>query len=280
MPAHRSRTQRWKDSLHNIRARGGGLEFTVAREEDDQGSHDLVWRVRLYDFDDRCMVLEHPGALGHSFPIAKGSPLIGVITVGQNRWMFRSEVLEVGSQPGAGKTLTVRMPESVERCTRRAFGRTSVGTISLPSVDVWTLENPSGTSAAEVASRALAERLREEGKTLEDGVDAMLLPDVGVKTTAHLENIGGGGVGLVLDADERAGLGNSTLYWLAVDLRPSCPAPVMMAARMAHSHTDSAQNLHAGLAFDFERSLDHQHFVLNEVDRFLRASQQTARRAA
>lgn len=280
MPAHRSRTMRWKDSLKKIRDRGGGLEFTLARDGSDIDGHDLVWRVRLHSFDDTIMTIEHPGALGHSFPIEVGSPLIGVITVGQNRWMFRSKVVRVGGQPGAGKTLVVEMPESVERCTRRAFGRTSIGEISLPKVEMWPLLNPTSATPVESASRVLIEQLRSDGSGTNERTADLMLPEVGPGTSGVLANIGGGGVGLILDPEQRSALTSAAVYWLAIDLRPSCPAPVMMAARMAHQHIDSGQSLHAGLAFDFDRSIDHQHFVLDEVDRFLRQTQQRGKKAA
>ena len=59
MPANRSRTDRWKDSLHRIYERGGGLEFAIKHDQQDDGVKDLVWRVKLLHLTDKEMVIEH-----------------------------------------------------------------------------------------------------------------------------------------------------------------------------------------------------------------------------
>lgn len=271
MPAHRNRTQRWRDSLRQIRDRGGGLEFTI--DADAEGAKNLVWRVRLFDFDDERMIVEHPGALGRAFPVGQGASLIGVITVGQNRWMFRSRVLSASGADGvAPDRLVVETPDRVERCTRRASGRTSIGSIDLPGVDLWPLLDPGSARPVELASRMLIEGLRREGRCAEDARDETMLPEVGPRTPARLANIGGGGAGLVLDPEYRDAVGRHGLYWVAIDLRPMVPAPLSVCARLAHSHTDSQQRIYAGMAFEFSRGSEHKAFIVGEISAFVAGS--------
>jgi len=277
MPAHRSRTHRWRDSLAQIRDRGAGLEFTLASEDDHDRAGDLVWRVRLYEFDDDTMLVEHPGALGHAFPIERGRDLIGVISVGQNRWMFRSRVIEVVRDAGAHPCLRVAMPRGVERCSRRSADRTSLGAIEHPRVDVWPLLDIAGARPIEIASRALIQsRLEHPGG---EHADEPMLPEVGAHAPAHLSNIGGGGVGLIIDAEHRSVMDHHAHFWIGIDLRPVVPAPLSMVAKRAHTHADSQGRLCAGMAFDFGRAPEHRAFVLAQIDRFLRHAQ-PQRRAA
>ncbi len=285
MPANRSRTDRWRQSLEKIRSRGGGLEFTVNNKSDTQGddSKNLVWRVRLLDYDDDTITLEHPGSMGLSFHIEPETPLIGIISVGQNRWMFHTKSISSSKQRsgnGPFKVLKVYMPEKVERCMRRNFDRTSTARVDLPTVNVWPLLNHASAGPVEIASRMMIEQLREQGTTASPGFDPQMLPEVGPRFEARLANIGGGGVGLVVDKENRAALDSVHLFWLSVNLLPAVPAPLVMVARMAHTHIDSQQNTYAGLAFDFSQSTDHKHFVVTQIDRFIRDSQTQARKAA
>lgn len=285
MPANRSRTDRWRQSLEKIRARGGGLEFTVNNPTPNSNEADknLVWRVRLIDYDEQIITLEHPGAMGLSFHIEVGTPLIGIISVGQNRWMFHTETIHAPSKnqrPGAFKNLTVRMPKTVERCMRRNFDRTSTAKVELPTVNAWPLLNHASAGPVEMASRMMIEQLTEQGTTVSSSFDPQMLPEVGPRFEAKLANIGGGGVGLVVDMDNRSGLESNQLFWLSVNLMPAVPAPLVMVARMAHTHLDSQQNTYAGLAFDFSQSMDHKHFVIAQIDRFIRDSQLPNTKAA
>jgi len=285
MPANRSRTDRWRQSLEKIRSRGGGLEFTVNNQSDAQGddSKNLVWRVRLLDYDDDTITLEHPGSMGLSFHIEPETPLIGILSVGQNRWMFHTKsITSTNQRTGSGpfKVLKVYMPEKVERCMRRNFDRTSTARVDLPSVNVWPLLNHASAGPVEIASRMMIEQLREQGTTTSASFDPQMLPEVGPIFEAKLANIGGGGVGLVVDKENRAALESVHLFWLSVNLLPAVPAPLVMVARMAHTHIDSQQNTYAGLAFDFSQSTDHKRFVVSQIDRFIRDSQIQARKAA
>tara|TARA_R110002072_G_scaffold100945_1_gene222504 strand:- start:1772 stop:2623 length:852 start_codon:yes stop_codon:yes gene_type:complete len=283
MPANRSRTDRWRQSLEKICSRGGGLEFTVNSSNSSPDSKNLVWRVRLIDFDDNTLTLEHPGAMGLSFHIENGTPLIGILSVGQNRWMFHTKSIKSisdNSTRGVFKKLIVQMPENVERCMRRNFDRTSTAQVDLPTVNAWPLLNQHSAGPIEIANRLMVSQLREQGALGSNEIDPQMLPEVGPHFEAKLANIGGGGVGLVVDKENRAALDSGHLFWLSVNLTPAVPAPLGMVARMAHTHMDSQQNTYAGLAFDFSQSTDHKSFIINEIDRFIRSSQLGSRKAA
>lgn len=274
MPAIRSRTERWRDCLWNIYERGGGIELAVDRpgrdytEEADDAPRDLLWRVRMLGLSEDEILCEAPGALGTSFTFGQGQGLIGIMAVGQNRWTFRTSVLgqaSGGPRPG----LRLRMPERVDRCQRRSHARYQTLRLSLPTVRCYPLLDPASTVAAEIACRARIETLAAGG---EASSEAAMLPEVGTAFQGQLSNIGGGGVGLVVDRSESRGVEGSRLYWLLIDLRPDIPAPIGVTARLAHSHMDSEQQVHVGMAFEFGLNPSHRAFVIAQIQRFVQKS--------
>ena len=276
MPASRSRTQRWRDSLQKIQQRGGGLEF-AADTGSNPGAGDLVWRVRLLGLSDTDLVVEAPGAMGKRFGVTVGARLVGIMSVGQNRWMFHTRVIEILSGPNPA--LRLEMPERVERCMRRSFDRVSTARLTLPTVECWTLRDPRSAVPCEVANRVrILDQLDSDivasiGPDIPDAVD---LPDVGAKFSAELANIGGGGIGLRIARDAGPTVESAHLFWLRIDLRPDVPSPLAVTARRAHTHIDSAQNLYAGMAFEFQLNPAHRGFVIDQISRFFSAAQRRA----
>lgn len=271
MPANRSRTERWRDSLQQICERGGGLEFAVDQGE-DSARGDLVWRVHVYGIEGDAIVIEHPGSMGQSFPVSPGAKLIGIMAVGQNRWMFRSEVLSSDTVPtrnGPRRALRVRAPEQVERCSRRNVGRTSTLELQLPAIDCWPLLDPRSAAPVEVANRVQIQDLLAAGETASPSDDVAALPVVGPKFQARLANIGGGGVGLVIPRQTQSNLDSIHPLFLRIDLRPTVPAPLFLTARVAHTHIDSQQNTYAGLSFDFTNNPEHKAFVVGQIARYV-----------
>jgi hypothetical protein len=271
MPANRSRTERWRECLNQICERGGGLEFAI-----DQGGpsdrKDLVWRVHVYRVDRDAILVEHPGSMGQSFPVSAGTPLVGIMAVGQNRWMFRTEVLAVETVPGRGgprRALRIRSPQTVERCIRRNAERTSTLELSLPTVDCWPLLNVHSATAVEVANRVQIADLLASGGVARPSDDAVAIPEVGPRFEARLANIGGGGVGLIVPRQDHSTVDSVHPYFLRIDLRPSVPAPLLLTARVAHTHIDSQQNTYAGLAFEFAHNPEHKAFVVGEIARYV-----------
>lgn len=284
MPASRSRTERWKDLLHQVYERGGALEIALqAPQGRPEHKADLVWRVRLLAITPDALVVEYPSAAGRSISLAADVPLVAAMTVGQNRWMFKTTsrgVRVMGQGQGATSGLTLDLPEDVERCSRRQFFRISTAELRLPTVQCWPLMNPSSAVAAETASRLAIEDRRELGvpSTETDAstpTDTLLLPEVGPSFKAQLLNLSGGGMGLVIDPAEASKLDRHRYLWLRIDLRPEIPAPLALTAKLVHHHRDSAQNVHAGLCFDFAHHPAHQKFVVETLGRYVAELQRT-----
>jgi hypothetical protein len=266
VPASRSRTEHWRDLLRKVLERGGALEICVDRngaEPDARGS-DVVWRVKVVTLSDSHIVVEPPAACGASIFLSPGVRMVGAMTVGQNRWMFHTQTLDKNGSNLPG--LVLRMPETVERCTRRSFFRISTADLRLPTVQCWPLLDPTTIGPAEAANRAQINNLlagdAQPTADLTDP-DSILLPEVGPMFKARLLNISGGGLGLVLAPEEARALETRPFVWLRVDLRPEVPAPVAVTARLAHTHVDSGQHLYAGLAFDFSHNPSHRKFIVD-----------------
>lgn len=273
MPANRSRTQRWREQLDLILARGGGLELSLDRAASEDQTPDLVWRVRILQVNEDSIVVEMPGAAGASVELPVGSPLVAAISIGQNRWMFNTAVRDMVPVPGhpGRRAMALDAPPRVERCRRRDFHRISTASVTLPQVDCWPVFSPTSVVAAEIANRAeiLANVATEEGPTLDGESTPAILPDVGPRYPAKLVNISGGGVGLVIDPEDASSFARSTIVWLRIDLRPRIRVPLGVTARVAHSHRDSAQNLVAGLAFEFQFNPPHRAFVVDQICRYV-----------
>ena len=277
MPANRSRTDRWRQSLQKIYERGGGLEFAIQRNEDQEEIKDLVWRVRVLDLSDDEIVIEQPGAMGQSFMINEGVSLIGIMAVGQNKWMFNTKV--IGStfnqtRHGTFPALRLKMPEKVVRCMRRQEDRTSIGHIDLPKVECWKLIDPMSAVPVEVANRILVEELLSKDETASSSDDQIALPIVGPKFEARLANLGGGGVGLVVPNESRADIDSGNTFWMRLDFRPAIPAPIVLTAKLVHSHIDSQQNTYAGMAFEFGINNQHKDFIIKQIARYITSMQE------
>jgi hypothetical protein len=286
MPANRSRTERWRQSLHQIYERHGGLEVAVARGGSDQGV-DLVWRVRILGLTDEEITLEAPMTLNQAVPLPVGTVLTVALVVGQNRWMFRApvaSVTRVGARVGPGApAIVIKMPTAVERCMRREFMRVSTASLKLPEVEVYPLLDPSTVFPAEVAAREVVKKLTEDrraGRPAEYDVTENVLPEVGPMFRARLLNLGGGGAGLLVPKGERGSVDTSRPYWLRVDLRPEIPAPLSLAGRIVHTHLDSEQNTYCGVAFEFGQQGEHRGFIAEQIMKFTEMVQHAVGRVA
>lgn len=292
MPANRSRTENWRQSLASLYERGGALEITLpgfahctpqhapAPANRPAATH-LIWRVRILGLTNDEILVEPPATLGHIIPIEMGMALVGVIVIGQNRWMFETTCLggATASGPGgrASAAIRLRMPTDVERCQRRNFYRISTVELNLPKVECFQLLDPQTAAIAEAACRVEVRELIAGGTSAPAQQRPPVLPDVGPKFPATLMNIGGGGAGLLLEAADRLRLDSSHLYWLRLDMTPWSPAPLCVTARLKHTHIDSAQRLYAGMAFEFGFSPDHEAFIVEQLCRCVSEMQRTQR---
>lgn len=266
MNTNRSRTERWRECLDQIRDRGGSLEVSVdVGDAPELNATNLVWRVRLLAVDNERLVLEQPVALGQTMRLEPGLRLVVAMSIGQNRWMFRTTSV----QPSAGDMrglLHVAAPTVVERCQRRNFFRATTAGFNLPLVQGWRLVDPQTAVAAEIASRIPfedADSLGQPGVGLESPI--ALMPEVSGAYQGQLVNVGGGGAGLVVPPASRPSFDSSGRYWLRMALGREMPPPLVVTARCVHQHLDSAQNLHLGFAFDFSLNPEHRDFIVRQI---------------
>lgn len=301
MPAKRSRTENWHRSLTQIHERGGALEITLPRyvgktetgvptvvdSDSDQTAKNIIWRVRILDMDDESITVDQPMALGQTFDLQDRIELVGIIAIGQNRWMFRTTVLgkqkiELSGGRNSIVGLRLQMPTDVERCQRRNFYRVSTVGLDLPKVTMYPLLDPRSAIIAETACRDEIFDLEDKSVAAKIGPEdagSLKLPEVGPGVEARLMNVGGGGVGLILDSSDHAGMDTHQAFWLRIDLRPEIPAPLCMVARLRHTHIDSSQRLYTGLSFDFSHNPGYQDFVVDQLCRYVAIMQRRQLRA-
>ena len=285
MPANRSRTERWRDVLHQIHERNGGLEFAVDQQSSDGAPHgsDLVWRVRILQITDDVITVEQPAAVGRGMTIKVGTPVVCVMTVGQNRWMFKSTIIgheELRSPRGTfDRLVKFQMPTDVQRCARRNFYRVNAAEIHLPTAQVYPLRDIHSAIPAEVANAAMIRSLQSAATApaQSDSSLSQILPDVGTPFSAKLMNVGGGGVGLIIDKADASAISQARVFWVRLDLQPQIPAPIGLTARLAHTHIDSEQNTYAGMAFEFAHHPSHREFVVQQFTNYVEALQRTLR---
>ncbi|MEL7472884.1 MAG: flagellar brake protein [Planctomycetota bacterium] len=230
---------------------------------DPEDGADLLWRVRILDLDDERIVLERPTIAGGTVKLRPGTPLVVVMSIGQNRWMFRSVVIGGPEGESDHGRLHMTMPEVVERCARRSFLRVTTAQLQLPTVECWPLLDPTTVVTAERANRAQV----TSGKPSEN--DHLVLPEVGPKFQARLMNVSGGGVGLLVDPTEAAGLDRARMLWMRVALTPIISEPIGLTARVVHTHIDSSQNRYAGCAFEFAFHPEHREFIVGQISEYV-----------
>lgn len=288
MPASRSRTHEWKRLLQQIAERGGAIEIAVAHPDHDANEPDahaagpdLVWRVKILDLGEDEIVVESPMALGRDIHIEEGTELAAALTVGQNRWTFRT--VNLGDKPAVKShghaALRLRMPVGVARSQRRRL-RVDTQGLTLPRVELWPLLDPKSVLPAERATELAYESWRTGEEIDREGLLAeTMLPTVGPKFTAELANLGGGGVGLVVGSDDSGILGRHRVLWLRLALEPEMPVPMNATGKVVHTHIDSTQKTYVGIAFDFSFNPAHQKLVGDQIQHYIEQKQDLQRQA-
>lgn len=257
--------------MRQIYERNGGVEISLTRDPGTPPGPDVLWRVRILGVSELEILVEKPAAAGRGVELPVGAEVMAVMSVGQNRWMFRTRIIALGpSKLGMGGSLRLAMPTEVSRCQRRDFYRVPTASLQLPRVQCWKVLEPASVVAAEVANRSLILGLeRGEGGAPDADSEAWVLPTVGSGFSAHLMNVGGGGIGLLVDKGEAGAALGCRNVWMKVDLRPSIPAPLGMAAKIVHTHLDHEQNVYLGMAFEFSANAGHREFVVSQILRYV-----------
>lgn len=308
MPANRSRTQEWRKCLQQIHTRGGALEIAVspaarsdggapngaaetAPAEGGQLHADLIWRVRVLELNEDEVVVEQPMALGRSIQIEVGTNLVAIIAIGQNRWMFRSTNLgnvTHGNSARPVPALRIRLPETVERCQRRNFYRVETASVTLPVIEMWPLLDPKSVVLAERASELRAQERLVQGAGESSATNVRLpngkplvpqgdeiMPEVGPRFSATMLNVGGGGLGARVSAQESQHLLRHKIFWLRIPLMPVLAEPICVTGKVVHTHIESTHDTYAGLSFDFTFNPHHQRFVAQQICTYIAALQQS-----
>ncbi len=302
MPARRSRTEHWRESLQQLHERNGAIEISLPGDQErfrDAGgspegpapagdvsevsnltTKNLVWRVRILQLTNDAIIVEQPMVLRQRIDLEPGIELVGVIAMGPNRWMFRTRNLGRASVRAAGMNelpaIRLALPDRVERCQRRSFYRISTVGLLMPRTECYPLLDPHSVVAAEAANRAdILDRIAGvapiAGRITPAGADtpAFMLPEVGPGCGSTLVNIGGGGAGLLVDPLDASIFDRHKIFWLRVNLTPQVPAPLGITARVVHTHLDTTQRTYAGMAFDFSFNRSHEQFVVNQLCRYV-----------
>jgi hypothetical protein len=290
MPATRLRNQDWQRSLQQVCERGGSLDVAIATGAggDEGKGANILWRVRLLKLSGDAIFVEQPIALGQPIDLQKGVMLVVILTIGQNRWMFPTTNLGVvafnagGGRFGDRPTFALRlaMPQTVERCQRRANYRVSTAALRLPEVDAWPLLDPATVLIAERANE-----LEFNGTAMANEREApeeLRLPKIGPHFHAQLVNLGGGGVGLSVPIGESQSLLHHKLFWLRIKLPPVLKSSICATAKVVHTHLSASQEYYAGMAFDFTFNPTHEKFVVEQIGRYVAVVQreQTLKQSA
>ncbi len=290
MPATRSRTENWRNCLWQIFERNGALEISLPNIEHDADtdSTNLIWRVKILSIKDDELTVDLPYALGKTLDLDDGVELVAAIVVGQNRWMFNTKVLGHVTQKSKGPRpitgLRLHLPNKVERCGRRNSHRVSTSELTLPRVRCWSLIDPASAAVAERANEELVRRVTTTNDTaastggMDEFIEQLALPEVGPPFDAQLANLGGGGIGIIIDQDSASALTSNRIFYLQFALPPEIPVPLAVTAKLVHTHIDSTQRTYAGLAFDFSRNKGHENFIAEQLERYLNLRQEAQHR--
>ena len=227
MQTRRSRTEHWRDSLAEVKARGGTIECTLDGEEGG-----LTWRLRVWGLSEECVVVEAPTAFGHPLILDPGVRMRGTIAIGQNRWDFSTEVLS-----SHGDTLQLKAPSRVRR--RRRVARTDLA--PCPS-GLKLRPLPSGVTGA-AAERAWV-ALASGGEAADP---ALVRPVSAPPISVQLANIGVGGVGVIFESSDAALAMRRGGWWIEGDLPGG--GTLVASAELVHRHMQSDRCLYAGLSF-------------------------------
>ena len=283
VPANRSRTLHWRRCLDQIHERNGAIEIAIDRDFDERNpSSHLLWRVRVLAVKESEIILEQPCALGELIPLRAGIAIIAVMSIGQNRWLFRTKHLGLTpfqlNATRAVPAVRLAMPDSVERCQRRNYYRVGTAALNLPKVEIWPLLDPRSVVLAERANELQVEcdqnsapNHSPDDRQLLTRTD--LLPEVGPKFEARLVNLGGGGMGLSAAPEHGQLLMRHKLFWMRFSLPPELPSCFCASMKLVHVHAQSDQSLYVGLSFDFTFNAAHQKFLVDQICRYIAIQQ-------
>ena len=281
MPAQRSRTTGWRQCLQQLVDHRGSLQ--IALTPNGPTGKDFIWRAKLISLTKKEIIVEMPTAAGEPLPLQEGVQLLGIMAIGQNRWMFRTVCLGDSTYRSNGRDgvgLRLQMPDSVERCQRRRDYRISTDKLALPEITAWPLLDPRSVVLPERMCQLEIERHISGDTSPQPIQEGDVMPDVGPSFSATLVNIGGGGVGLQVAAGFASGIGRHRLHWLRFPLPQSDGPPLCVTAKLMHWHLEAGGSTYMGMMFDFSFNPSHRRFVTQQITRAVAIQQREQLRAA
>lgn len=260
--------------MEEIHARGGSIDIAIARDDEDEPTQQLVWRVSLLGLSADELVVEEPATLGTPIKLRDGVELVGIMSVGQNRWTFQTENIgRTETALNAHRTVRayrLRMPTRVSRTQRRDYFRLGVAGLDLPSVQMWPLNDPKSVVMAErlmdEASRAVQ---RGESPEVPDITGPSIRPDLGPGIVGTLLNVGGGGIGVRIPPEHSQIANRNRVFWMRLDLPGANAIPILATAKLVHTHLQTDHSIYGGMSFDFSHNPEHKRIVVDEICRFV-----------
>ena len=263
MPANRLRTTSWRKYLQQLCDRNGSLQITIAPS--GRVPKAFLWNVVLVDLTSSEIIVEAPTTVGEPILFDLGLRLLGIMSIGQNRWMFRTRSLGITAKKNRGKTsylLKLSMPLKVERCQRRRDYRISTDTLELPEATLWPLLDPRSALLPEQVCKANFNAYLKTNKVIKFKES---LPIVGPPSVGIISNIGGGGIGLQINGSGGFGIGKYKFYWLQFQLGISNSPPLGVNAKLMHHHLEAGDTIYAGMMFDFSFNPSHRKFIGQQI---------------
>ena len=278
MAAHRSRTTGWRKCLQQLLDYKGSLQ--IALSPNGMSGRDFIWSAAIIDLNELEIVVEMPTAAGQPLPLEAGLGLMGIMAIGQNRWMFKTMCLGQFMTEHQGKqkvALRLKMPSSVERCQRRRDYRISTCELQLPEVQSWPLLDPRSVVLPERMCQLAYEQfdLSQIHKDVEE-----TMPQVGPPASARMVNIGGGGIGLQLSGKEGSSALRHRMHFLKFNLPHIDGPPLCVTTKLMHHHLEAGGTTYMGMMFDFSLNPSHKQFVVTQITRSVAIQQREQLKSA
>ena len=268
MPAQRSRTTGWRCCLQQLLDRKGSLQIALTPK--GSSGRDFVWRAKLIALTEDEIHIEMPTTAGEPLPLEKGVHLLGIMAVGQNRWMFRTDCVGTFHHNARGRetlALRLQLPDAVERCQRRRNLRISTDKLLLPEATVWPLLDLKSVALPEHLCQLRFNKFQEGITQSLESLDEGSIPDVGPPFTASVVNIGGGGLGLQVDGSALSSIPHHRMLWLRFPLVNSEGPQLCLSAKLVHQRLEAGGSMYLGMRFDFTFNPAHRHFVIKQITR-------------
>jgi c-di-GMP-binding flagellar brake protein YcgR len=269
----------WQLSLQKLALRNGVMELEPADAKpapqahvvvdetgEAQAAQTLSWRVRLLKLDGQSVIIERPTSAHQPVVIKPGDAVTGTMLEGSTRWSLSMVVIEQlpFKLNGAQSIVALRLswPKQVTNAQRREFFRVDTAGAIIPPLTIWKLADPASCVEFERYNE-LVHKMR--GRS--ENIPKPHFPQIADPFSARLIDLSGGGLCVSVARTLKTTLDEKPMLWLQLTL-PEAVEPYYAAARIAHTHIESALVMQLGLSFSFEHNPPHKRFMVDEMCRF------------